>query len=219
MIEGGEVVELGGGARGVTNNQMELTAAIRALEEITGRPGDVEVVTDSTYLIQGITGWVHGWKARGWQTREGGDVANRDLWETLLALVSRPERHGKMRWTHVRGHSGHPANDRADAIAVAFTKGSHPSLFRGPAEEYGVDLDAPISSAASGSSSKSRSKAAAYSYLSLLDGVLKRHKTWADCEHRVKGRAGARFRKTISAEDERAVIRSWGLSPDKFDSE
>jgi len=110
------VIELGARApERTTNNRMELTGAIEALSAIRDRPGTVAVYTDSTYVITGIREWIHGWRRRGWKTSTGTDVLNRDLWEALLAQV---ERHD-VTWHKVAGHSGHPLNDRADALARA----------------------------------------------------------------------------------------------------
>jgi ribonuclease HI len=115
-----QVTELGGGAPHTTNNKMELSAAIAALEHLAVRPGPVIIYTDSTYVIQGITQWVWGWRKRGWKTSQGSDVLNRDLWERLSGLLAARPR-GDVDWRWVRGHVGTPGNERVDAIAVAFS--------------------------------------------------------------------------------------------------
>jgi ribonuclease HI len=105
---GGHVKELHGGDPGpTTNNRMELMAAIQALESLT-RPVPVRLHTDSTYLRNGVTKWLPGWKRNGWMTAEKRPVKNADLWQRLDAVVDR-------RW--VRGHAGNPGNERADALA------------------------------------------------------------------------------------------------------
>jgi ribonuclease HI len=104
--------EMFGGERETTNNRMELMAAIRALEALK-RPCRVRLFTDSQYLRNGITSWIKNWKRRGWRTAEGQPVKNQDLWQRLDAAVQRHE----VRWQWVRGHSGHPENERADALA------------------------------------------------------------------------------------------------------
>lgn len=104
--------ELYGAEAATTNNRMELTAAIRALEALK-RPCRVELVTDSQYVKQGITDWLAGWKRRGWRSSGGGAVKNRDLWEQLDALAQRHQ----VEWFWVRGHTGHPENERADRLA------------------------------------------------------------------------------------------------------
>lgn len=108
--------ELSGGEPATTNNRMEMTAAIVALETLK-RPMAVRLHTDSTYLKDGITKWVHDWQARDWKTAAKKPVKNRDLWERLLAALARH----RVEWFWVRGHDGHPENERADALARAAT--------------------------------------------------------------------------------------------------
>ncbi len=104
--------ELFGGEPASTNNRMELTAVIRALDTLT-RPMTVHVHTDSTYVMQGITKWIHGWKKNGWRTSAKEPVKNADLWQVLELSVSRHE----VKWHWVKGHAGHEGNERADALA------------------------------------------------------------------------------------------------------
>jgi ribonuclease HI len=104
--------ELFGGEPDTTNNRMELTAVIRALEALT-RPVKVRVHTDSTYVHQGISSWIHGWKRNGWKTKAKEPVKNADLWQALDAAAARHE----VEWLWVKGHAGHPENERADALA------------------------------------------------------------------------------------------------------
>jgi ribonuclease HI len=104
--------ELYGGETMTTNNRMELTAAIRALEALTRRCR-VAIYTDSQYLREGVMTWLADWKRRGWKTADRKPVRNQDLWETLDALT---ERHD-IEWHWVRGHAGHPENERADRLA------------------------------------------------------------------------------------------------------
>jgi ribonuclease HI len=112
---GGAVVkerELSGGEAQTTNNRMELMAAIAALEAL-GRPAEVELVTDSSYLRDGITRWLQGWKRNGWRTAAKQPVKNEDLWRRLDAAAARH----RVRWSWVKGHAGHEENERADALA------------------------------------------------------------------------------------------------------
>jgi ribonuclease HI len=212
----GTVTELGGGSPHTTNNKMELSGALAALEHLTDHPGPVAIYTDSTYLIQGITKWVWGWRQKNWKTAQGGDVLNRDLWQRLADLVgARGAKSVDWRW--VRGHVGTPGNERVDEIAVAFALRKPIDLYRGPVAGYALDLlqmpdetTLPKRSAAPGANG--RGKAAAHSYLSVVDGVPMRHATWAECERRVKGRSGARFKKATSAADESAILREWGVA-------
>ncbi len=106
--------ELSGGEPATTNNRMELTAAIEALAALP-EGSDVELVTDSQYLRQGITSWISGWRRRGWRTAAGDDVRNRDLWERLDAALARHQ----VSWRWVKGHAGDRWNERADQLATA----------------------------------------------------------------------------------------------------
>ena len=110
----GEEKELNGGEADTTNNRMEMIAAIRALEALK-RPAKVRLHTDSVYLRDGITRWIHAWKAKGWKTAAKKPVKNIDLWQRLESAL---ERH-QVEWIWVRGHAGHPENERADALARA----------------------------------------------------------------------------------------------------
>jgi ribonuclease HI len=101
-----------GAERETTNNRMELTAAIMALDALK-RPCRVDLTTDSQYVKKGITEWIGNWKRRGWKTADRKAVKNDDLWRRLDAAVARHEVH----WHWVRGHSGHPENERADQLA------------------------------------------------------------------------------------------------------
>jgi len=104
--------EIKGGEAHTTNNRMELMAAISALETLK-RPCDVDLHTDSQYLRQGITSWIHGWKRNGWKTADRKPVKNADLWVRLDTAVA----HHTVHWHWVRGHSGHDLNERADELA------------------------------------------------------------------------------------------------------
>jgi len=108
--------EIFGGELGTTNNRMELTAVIRALEALK-RPCTIKLHADSQYVLKGISEWLPGWKARGWKTAAKQPVKNVDLWQQLDALVS----HGghTIEWNWVRGHDGNPGNERADELANA----------------------------------------------------------------------------------------------------
>ena len=104
--------ELKGGEAHTTNNRMELMAAISALEALK-KPCAVDLFTDSQYVRQGITGWIHGWKKNGWRTSDKKPVKNVDLWQRLDASLHRHQ----VRWHWVKGHAGHDANERADQLA------------------------------------------------------------------------------------------------------
>ena len=104
--------EIWGGETPTTNNRMELTAVIEALSALK-RPVSVQLHTDSQYVIKGISEWIHGWKKNGWKTSDKKPVKNADLWQKLDALRQTHD----VRWIWVKGHAGHPENERADALA------------------------------------------------------------------------------------------------------
>jgi ribonuclease HI len=113
----GKELERAGAERQTTNNRMELTAVIRGLAALK-RSARVEVVTDSVYVGKGFSEWLPKWKANGWRRREKGrcaEIKNEDLWRQLDQLLAKHE----VRFRHVRGHSGHPENERCDVLAVA----------------------------------------------------------------------------------------------------
>ena len=112
LAYGDKVKELSGGEANTTNNRMELTGAIMALEALT-RPSLVELHTDSQYLRDGITKWIHGWKRNGWKTADKKPVKNGELWQAL----DEANRRHKVEWHWVKGHAGHPENERADELA------------------------------------------------------------------------------------------------------
>ena len=115
---GGHEKLLSGATNDTTNNRMELVAAIEALEALR-RPCRVKLATDSTYVKNGITQWLAGWKRRGWKTADGKPVKNVDLWRRLEQAVSRHE----VKWLWVKGHAGHEGNEKADALARSAVEG------------------------------------------------------------------------------------------------
>ena len=124
-----EVFEIGGKAKHTTNNRMELTAAIEVfsfLKSYQQLPAAVsyKLFSDSKYLVDGITKWIHGWQKNGWRTKDRKNVLNRDLWEKLYELTTRKE----IEWKYVAGHVGQKDNERCDEIAQAFAEGRTPKL-------------------------------------------------------------------------------------------
>lgn len=103
---------LSGGEANTTNNRMELLAAIHALETLA-RPSSLTIVTDSAYVKNGVTGWIHGWKRNGWRTANKKPVKNVELWQRLDEAQARHD----VTWEWVKGHAGHPENERADELA------------------------------------------------------------------------------------------------------
>ena len=211
--QSGEVLELGGRAEDTTNNRMELLATIKALDFIKEKKGAVALFTDSTYVIRGVTQWVWGWKKNGWKNAEGKEVLNRDLWEWLFSLAMDRKGTDKIEWHYSRGHVGTPGNERCDEIAVHFSQGRRPALYSGSLLQYSVAIyDLPEDSSLPEMRPK-QEKQIAHSYLSLLGGVVFRHRDWPSCERRVKGVSGAKFKKALRADDEAGILKEWGLGP------
>ena len=128
--EGGTVLrdrELNGGEAETTNNRMELLAAISALEALR-RPSAITIVTDSAYVKNGVTTWIHGWKRNGWRTADRKPVKNVDLWQRL----DEAQRRHRVTWEWIKGHAGHPENERADELARAGMKPFKPAKERAP---------------------------------------------------------------------------------------
>ncbi len=209
----GEVVELGGSKTKTTNNEMELEAAVASLTYAMYNTDPIHLFTDSSYLINGITQWVHGWAKNGWKTKNGETVKNLFHWKTLYSLVQ--ERgENTIHWHHVSAHVGIPGNERVDDIARWNAEGKPVDLYRGNIKNYPVPdiLSFEINE---GEKTKRDGKGKkAYSYLSLVDGELQRHETWAQCEARVKGKK-ARFKKALSQKHEQEILEEWGMKKDK----
>lgn len=216
LIFQGKVRELGGGNAITTNNRMEMTAVMEALKvcltnqtKINTRK--IHVFTDSVYVIRGITQWIFGWKKRGWKNAENEQVSNQDIWQELDAVVQQLKKNQfEIKWSFVKGHSGIAGNERCDEIAVAFSKNSYIDLYNGPSENYIFDVTVlPEVRPLPDMKSKTPDNKI-YWYLSLVNGVLTKHRTWAECEAMVKGRP-AKFKKVSSDEEAEAVKKSWGV--------
>ncbi len=193
--------ELGGREDHTTNNRMELLAVISSLESLSNEH-EATIYTDSAYVVNGITRWVIGWKKNKWKTSKKEDVLNKDLWERLVTATV----HKTIDWKLIKGHSGTPANERCDVIATSFADGTPTILYSGSRERYGVSTDI-IPKLDSKSTSKSKSKA--YSYISMVDGVVETHKTWEECKARVNGVSGAKYKKSTSPANEEEIIREF----------
>ena len=207
MRAGTRVKELHGGELATTNNRMELTAAIEALSRVN-ESESITVRTDSRYVLNGITKWAAGWEASGWKGKNKKKILNQDLWEKLLAVTK-----GKtISWEHVHGHAGVPGNERVDFIATLCAKEERfrtEEFWNSPVSKYPHDIWALGETKRRPSKKKNAGKA--YSYLSLVGGVLMRHGTWKECEARVKGVSGAKFKKAFSKDDEEKIAREWGM--------
>ena len=222
-VESGKwkVNEIGGREEHTTNNRMELTAAIKALQSVSSLNAiRYTLYADSSYVVNGITKWIHGWQKNGWKTGAKKDVENRDLWEKLIEI----SRNKEIQWKSVKGHAGVPGNTRCDEIATAFADGEKPQLYSGIFKNYSIKNILDVSEGRTGKgltflptqgqtlrspSAKTRSRQTSYSYVSKVNGVIQTHKTWAECEQRVRGKQ-AKYKKAFSAEEERNLIEKWG---------
>lgn len=211
VIDGEKVRECGGAEKHTTNNRMELSAAIGALKHIGETEKNIVLHTDSSYVINGITKWVHGWKRNNWKNSEKEEVKNRDLWEELVGVADGK----KIEWKYVAGHVGIAGNERADEIATLFAGGADVKLYDGNLSDYVhqniLDTSHDTSQKKVRTKNKEHSKAKAFSYLSLIDGKVMRHATWAECEARVKGKP-AKYKKALSKEDEAKILKEWGVA-------
>ena len=202
------VTELGGGEKHTTNNRMELTAALEGIAH-TSAKADIMINTDSSYVINGITKWIHGWKKNNWLTKAKEDVLNKDLWIKLDESMFGK----KVEWKYVGGHIGVLGNERCDHLATAFADGVAPKLYKGILSGYDLpnilDVSHDQASLAKKRSSSSKSNAKAYSYVSMVGGIIETHKTWVECEKRVKGVKATKYRKAISREDEDQIINEF----------
>ncbi len=220
VIARDSVIELGGGDSATTNNRMEMSAVLEALRYCQktytrGELGTIQIFTDSVYVIRGITQWIFGWKKRGWKNAKNEAVSNQDIWVQLDKLVFDIKNNltDDIKWNFVKGHSGVAGNERCDVIAVAYSKNAFIDLYEGSAENYLFDVrELPEIKSVPEMKKKSDSevpKPAAW-YLSYINGVLKKHVTWKECEAVVKGRA-AKFKKVSSLDEENAIKKSWGI--------
>jgi ribonuclease HI len=207
------VVEVGHFEGSTTNNRMEIMAVIQALdvlEKSNFKAEEVIFYCDSKYVLNGIQSWVKGWKRGGWKTIAGEDVKNKDLWMRLHDLVEKASSDFKILWEYVPGHSGIPGNERCDEIATTLASGCEIFLYNGSRSEYPVDLENLNPSKSKKSSKPVKTTPSTY-YVSLLGGSVYRDKTWKECEARVKGSRGAKYKKVNSTDEELAVLQGWGV--------
>ena len=181
IAHGGDtIMELGSGEKFTTNNRMELSAALNGISH-TREGSSILLHTDSSYVINGITKWIHGWKKNGWVTKAKGDVLNKDLWIELDALSSGR----KIEWKYVGGHIGILGNERCDHIATAFADGRKIELYDGPLGGYDlpnildISHDEILAKKKSSSSHSSASRSSkAFSYVSVIGGVIEVLHSW-----------------------------------------
>ena len=193
------VNELGGREDHTTNNRMELTAVISALQALQNEK-NITIYSDSAYVVNGITRWVKGWAKNNWRTSQKEQVLNQELWQKLIKLTE----HKVINWKIVKGHSGTAGNERCDVIATSFADKKPIVLYSGSRERYGINV-----SVINDSISNSKSKSKAYSYVSLVDGIVQVHKTWEECKGRVHGKPNARYKKSTSPAEEEEIINEF----------
>ena len=170
---------------------------------------DVLIYSDSSYMINGITKWIQGWKRSNWKTKTKDDVMNKDLW---MELDEQVRRH-RVSWKYIGGHIGIAGNERCDTIATAFADQNDIKLYSGSLSEYPIqnilDISYDEEDLKQKKSSSSKSKVKAFSYVSAINGQIQVHHSWPECEKRVKGARGARYKKAISKADEEAIVKEF----------
>ncbi len=206
--DGVVITELGGHKSRTTNNEMELTAVVKAVTFALGKAITVAIYTDSKYVVEGATGWIFGWQQNGWQTKAKTDVINKELWQELVPLLKKVD----IEWHKVPGHVGIIGNERADVLASTFAEKGKCELYVGSKSHYGHAIENTTydeSKAKDRSDARKRSAQKAYSYISAVDGIVKVHATWGECEARVKGKKGTRFKKSLDAGNEKQIIKEF----------
>lgn len=216
VVCNGFVKELGGGLSQTTNNQMEILSVIESLKYSAKKLksfSKVLVHTDSVYVIRGITQWIWGWKKNNWKTAEGNPVSNQTLWMELEDAVKEIKKIAPIEWHYVRGHTDVPGNERCDVIGVAYSHGEYVHLYEGSLAEYDLDiLRVPSDTSLPVMKPKSAAEKKAAYYISYMNGVVSRYKTWGECEQAVKGRPGVKFKKVTDPAEEPVILKSWGVS-------
>lgn len=224
LLPGRHVLELGGAESMTTNNQMELTGVIQGLQTINaefsastkspaGGYDRIFVFTDSVYVIRGITQWIFGWMRSGWKNQQGEQVANKDHWIKLFAVVSELKtKKIQLDWNFVRGHVGVHGNERCDQIAVAYSKGHYIDLYRGGAAGYRFDMtEFPLTEPLPDMKTRTVADPNKKSWYVVLNGTQKLvFTTWGECEAAVKGRSGVKFKKVSSTAEEQTILQQWG---------
>lgn len=203
--DGEQVYELGEAKDPTTNNETELRAAVEALKSIKSDNNEVTIYTDSKYVVEGASGWIFGWMKNGWKTKANEDVQHKGIWQELIKEINRQ----KVSWIKVPGHVGLIGNERADTIASDLGEKKEVDLYMGSKAEYPLEIENvewDKEAAAKRSAARKRSREKAYSYISKVDGEVKTHETWKECEDRVKGKSGVRYKKSISASEEKEII-------------
>lgn len=200
-----------------TNNRMEMMAILKVMRHLKQSDFTKHVMcfTDSSYVANGLNSWVFGWAKNDWRKKDGSDVANADLWKNLLGSKRDFD---KFELLVVPGHSAVLGNEYVDHLAVAayqqkmeikVREVDDPSALTPAFSEIPLLRENMEKSSSSSSSSSSKKKA--LFYMSYLEGKLEKHQTWKECEARVKGRSGAKFKKVTAPEEEATIKKGWGI--------
>lgn len=216
------VDELGGNEDHTTNNRMEISAFKAVLENMNDfyqTNSDKKlftIYTDSSYVRNSFTTWIEGWAKGDWKTKTKTDVLNADLWSDIYNLKIKLSKQFEFDIQLVKGHQGIPGNERCDVIATSLADNLEIDLYKGTLSAYPIkdilDIESKgVSAGGSGSkSSKSKSKGKKpLGYVSYFDHKVVKHATWADCESRVKGAKGAKFKKYFSEGELTDTIGEW----------
>jgi ribonuclease HI len=159
-------------------------------------------------VVEGATGWTFGWMKNGWKTKTGSDVLHKEIWQELISLLKQVT----VEWHKVPGHVGIIGNERADTIASDLGEEKPVSLYDGPRSGYALEIenvDYDKQKALDRSAARKRQAQPAHSYISKVDGEIKIHQTWKECEARVKGKKGVKFKKSVSPAEEKQIIQDF----------
>ncbi|MBN8536406.1 MAG: viroplasmin family protein [Deltaproteobacteria bacterium] len=226
--DGKEVLELAGAKKSTTNNQMEMFSVLESLKEVlekkTGIQKDtrIHIYTDSTYVINGATKWMWGWSRKNWMNSEGKPVANKEIWEQFFFHIKNNRQ--RINWNYVRGHTGVIGNERCDEIAVSYSRGDEIYLYQGDYEDYPYKifplpkvelLPEPKFGNKTKVGDNANGTATVAYYLSFINGVVSRHPTWSECEMKVKGQPGAKYKKIKDPLEEQLTLKGWGCENKK----
>lgn len=215
---GVRVDEIGGREDVTTNNRMELRAVIEAIKNFENYYQNLSehrfvIFTDSSYVLNGATKWLHNWQKNSWISSTKEEVKNQDLWQIFSDFNKQKL---NFKWNLLEGHAGVAGNERCDVIATSFADNNPTDLYTGTLSQYEVqDIlniktdETSLKRKEAKKKSKSGKSGVAYSYVSSVDGKVMTHKTWAECEARVKGISKTRFKKVFSKDEEVEVIKEF----------
>lgn len=214
ILVDGYAMEIAGGVKKATNNQMELQAVLAVLSDSGAKAhkGPIVVYSDSTYVVNGLNSWIYGWEKKGWITTAKTPVENKDIWVKLLVLL---KEYGKrLSIEKVKGHAGDLYNERCDELAVNAALGKKEKHFKGTQKDYDkflIEIGTTLKKSRPPAGGKKKATGPTYSYVSLVNGKVYADKTWAECEKRVKGKKGAKYQKVFSKAEETDLVQNYTL--------